>query len=422
MKLLKKYWLIIFVFITLVGLYLRFFKIESSQGFGWDQARDAWLVRDILVKKVWVLNGPRTGVGHFHLGPLWYYLLVPFYYLTNLDPMGANYLNILVNVINFLIIFWVTLKMFDKKTALFTILIYATNKYLIIINRTPWNVSLMPGLAALIFYGIYQVVLKNNYRWIFIVSFLSGLFFHAHFSAIFLPLIIILSFILVKDKIKTLIYSLLSLPLFLVWLIPNVLYDLQTKYNNLNLFNNFFKDYFINGFHLRFFMYRLYDAFIQFETILSLPKTNRFLVLIVPAIYFIFLLFEKHKKQKIIGYLMLLWFAVPAIGYSFYGGTTSEYYMLMSSVLVIYIILYIQRKLLETKLKFVPLLLIVFWIGFTYYQTKGFWIKNENNGLKKQKEIVRQRIKEKNKFEYNEGDIHAYLWQIWVEDKKDKLD
>ncbi|PIP62709.1 hypothetical protein COW98_02595 [Candidatus Roizmanbacteria bacterium CG22_combo_CG10-13_8_21_14_all_35_9] len=420
MKLKNLHWAIFFL-ILIIGLYLRFWGIESAQSFGWDQGRDSWLVRDIIVKKTWVLNGPRTGVGHFHLGPLWYYLLVPFYYLTNLDPTGANYLNILINILNFLAIFWVTLKIFNKKAALFTIFIYATNKYLIEINRTPWNVSLVSGIAALIFYGIYQIIFKKNYYWIFIVSFLTGLFFHAHFSVIFLPLIIILSFILTKDKKKTLIYSLLSFPLFFIWLTPNIIYDWQTKYNNLNLFSNFFKDYLIDGFHLRFFIYRLYDAFIQFQTILSLPKVNRFVVLIVPVVYFIFLLFEKNKKQKVLGYLISLWFLVPAFGYSFYGGSTSEYYMLMNSVLVIYIVFYIQNRLLRFQFKPLLLLLIVFWLGFTYFQTKDLWVKNDTNGLKKQKEEVRQRIRNNNKINFNEGDIQSYLWQIWVEDKKNKL-
>ena len=63
-------------------------------------------------------------------------------------------------------------------------------------------------------------------------------------------------------------------------------------------------------------------------------------------------------------------------------------------------------------------LLIIFWSIFTYSQTKNLWIKNINNGLVKQKEEVRERIKQNSKLEFNEGDIKAYLWQIWVEDKK----
>ncbi len=335
-----------------------------------------------------------------------------------MDPVGAIYLNIIVNLFNFIAIFFVTKRIYGNKTALFVSFIYATNKYLIEINRTAWNVSPIPGVSALIFFSIYKIVYENNYKWIFILSSLTGLFFHLHFSVVFLPLIILLSLILAKNKRKVLIYGLVSLPLLIIWFIPSVLYEFQSKNTNTNLFNNFLKDYFIKGFHLRFFLFRIHDAFIQFQMILSLPRTFNFLKFIVPGIYLITLIFEKVKKQKLLGYLILLWFIVPAFGYSFYGGTTSEYYMLMNSLLVIYVVYYLQTKLIKLKFKPTIYLLIIFWSIFTYYQTKDLWIKNINNGLVKQKQEVRENIKQNNKIAFDEGNIKAYLWQIWVEDKK----
>ncbi len=414
----NKYYLI-FILIVIVGMYLRFYKIDTYRTFGWDQARDAWKVRDIIKGQI-VLIGPRTGVGQFHLGPFWYYLLAPFYYLTGMDPKAANYLNMLVNLFNFAVIFVITKKIYDKNIALFVSFIYATNRYLIEINRVPWNVSLVPGAALLIFYSIYKIVYEKKYKWILALSFLVGLFFHLHFSVVFLPLIIILSFVLVKNKKKTFIWGIVSLPLLFIWFIPNIIYDLQTKNNNLNLFNNFLKDYFIKGFHFRFFLYRLNDAFIQFQAILSLPNTYKYLKFIIPVIFSVTVFFDKDKKQKILGYLIMLWFLAPAIGYSFYGGLTSEYYMLMNSVLVIYILAYLQRKILQIKFKPIILLSVIFWIGFTYIQTKNLWIKIPDRGLIDQKKEVQKRIRLNEKIEYKEGEIESYLWQIWVEDKKIK--
>ena len=56
----KHKFILIFWLIVLVGMYLRFYRIESVQSFGWDQARDAWKTRDIIKGQI-VLNGPRTG-------------------------------------------------------------------------------------------------------------------------------------------------------------------------------------------------------------------------------------------------------------------------------------------------------------------------------------------------------------------------
>ncbi len=408
---------LIFILIVITGMYLRFYKIDTYRTFGWDQARDAWKVRDIIKGQI-VLAGPRTGVGQFHLGPFWYYLLTPFYLLTNMDPKAANYLNILVNLFNFAIIFIITKKIYDKNMALFVNFIYATNRYLVEINRVPWNVSLVPGVALLIFYVIYKVVYEKKYKWILALSFLVGLFFHLHFSVVFLPLIILLSFVLAKNKKRMLIWTIISLPLLLIWFVPNVMYDLQTKNNNLNLFNNFLKDYLIKGFHFRFFLYRLNDAFIQFQAVLLLPNTYKYLKFIIPIIFSVTVFFDKDKKQKILGYLILLWFLVPAVGYSFYGGLTSEYYMLMNSVLAIYVLAYLQKRILKIKFKPIILLSIIFWVGFTYIQSKDLWTKIPDRGLMDQKKEVQKHIRLNEKIGYKEGEIESYLWQIWVEDKK----
>ena len=414
----KKYWYLFLILIISVGLYLRFFNIESIQEFGWDQARDAWKVRDILNGKI-VLNGPRTGVGHMELGPLWFYLLAPFYFITNLDPSGANFLNFFVNIFNFAAIFYVSKKIFNVNAALFITLFYSLDKYLIQINRVSWNVSPVPGVSIILFYAIYKVIHQKKYKWVFLIAFLVGLFSHLHFSFVFLPFIVLFSFLMAKNIFKVVFYSLMSLPLFFIWFIPIIIYDWQTKSSNLNHLNEFFKYYIIKGFHLKFFLYRLYDAFIQFETVLSLPKINRFLVLVIPLLYLAFLVFETDKKQKILGYLIMLWFFVPSLIYSFYGGTTSEYYMLMTSVFVIYIVWYFIKKIIDLKIKLLNYFLILSLIIFFYLQTKDEWIKLEKNkSLKYQKLYVKQMIKENNKIEFNEGDIHSYLWHIWVEDKR----
>jgi len=408
---------VFFLLIVIVGMYLRFYRIDHFRTFGWDQARDAWKVRDIIKGQL-VLIGPQTGVGQFHLGPLWYYLLVPFYCLTGLDPVAANYLNFLVNIFNLAAIFYVTKKIYNNNIALFVTLIYATNRYLIELNRAPWNVSPVPGVAILIFYSLYKIVYEGKYQWILLTSFLTGLFFHLHFSAVFLPLIIFLSLILTKDKKKAIRWGIVSFPLLLIWFIPDIIYNIQTHNNNLHLLNNFLKDYLIKGFHLRFFLYRLNDAFIQFQTVLGLPKSSAYIKLIIPTIFFITLFFEKNKKQKILGYLISLWFIVPAFGYSFYRGQTSEYYMLMNSVMVIYILSYLQTKLLKIKFKPTLLFLTIFWIGFIYNQTKDLLIPKDKRAFVDQREEVKKRIRYNEKIEYKEGEIESYLWQIWVEDKR----
>lgn len=409
-----------FLVVLLIGMYLRFYRIYDVQSFGWDQARDAWKTRDILMGQI-VLDGPRTGVGHFNLGPLWYYLLSPFYYFAKLDPRGANYLNILVNIFNFCAIFWVTKKIYSPRIALLTSILYATNRYLIEINRISWNVSPVIGVSILIFYGIYQVVYKENVRWIYFIALLSGIFFHLHFAVVFLPPIIFLSFLMTKNKRKIFTKSMISLPLFLLWFIPSVVWDLQTKNSNVSLFQNFINDYLMR-FHFRFLMLKFHDAFAQFHKILDVSADARYsFIKFIPFIIFIgFLIFEKNRKKKLLGYLISLWFVVPALVYTFYGGVTSEYYVILNAPQVLYILLYIQEKFLCIKpKKLMVIIVIIVWGLYVYSNTKKEWVKPAYGALHKQEDEIKKRIGEGGeKIEYNEGVISSYLYHIWAVDTR----
>lgn len=405
---------VFFIPILLIGLYLRFYRIEEVLSFGWDQGRDAWEVRNII-KGEFTLIGPRTGVGNFHLGPIYYYLLTPFFYATNLDPIASNYFNIIANIINFIILFVVTKKIFNNQAALCVTLIYATNQYLMG-SRVPWNVTLMPGVAALIFLSITKVY-QENYKWVFVAWTLSGFFFNLHFTAVFLPPIIIASFIFVKDKIRVLKYSILSLPLYIVWFIPNFLYELQNFNADYYRIQNFLKDYYI-GFHLRFMLHRLPDSLIQFEKIMNYPPVS-YLKFIIPLVFLCVAFFlGKEKKDRVFAYLISLWFIIPLIGFTIYGGPISDYYFLYNAPMVLFVLWYLWEKLLQLKFKPIYIILIIFWGLYIYYNTKDSWVKPTYGGLRAQKDSVRKEIINGRKIDYKEGDIRSYLYTIWIKDGK----
>ncbi len=409
---------IAFILLLLIGLYLRFWNIENTMEYGWDQARDAWKVRDILTGTI-VFDGPRTGIGHFCLGPIWYYYLAPFYFLTRLDPIAAQYANILVNIFNFVVFFWATQKIFGSKFALLSLYIFTVSGELIAMGKTPWNVSPVLGVSVLIFYCIYEIVIQRRYVLMLPLMFLTGLFVHLHFAVVFLPPIILCSVLFAKDKRKVIRYGLLGLPLFLVWTIPLILLEFQWKGDNSIWFSNFISDYVMRGFHLRFFLIRIHDAFIQFERILAIPHTISWGKFLVPTIFIAVSSTERGKKLMR-NYLMFLWFLIPAVVYSFYSGTTSEYYVLLNAPIVIYIVVYLIEKLFLVKRLpyYVIICLLVPLIAFYTYRTSGNqWIKPVYGGLAKQKAETRKCIEAGCKKEYNLGFIDSYLYSIWTDPK-----
>src|SRR3989344_5604727 len=400
--------------IIVTGLFLRFYMIDKHHPFGFDQARDSWKVRDIIHGQI-VLEGPRTGIGHFHLGPLYFYLLVPFFYFSNMDPTALHYFNLLANLFNFIAIFVVIKNIFSQNYALFTITVYAASSYFITQNQTPWNVSLLIGLSFLAFYSVFKI-LSGSHRFIIYYSLLIGILFNIHFSAVIFLAIIPLIFLLVKDKIKVTKYFLFSIPIILIFFIPTVLFNL-TRHNTDYFKFKEFLNYNLIGFHFRFMLYRLGDILIQFEPFLfKQVYTIKYLIPIVylSVVYF----FDKDKKFKVLELTNSIFLVCTLFIFTIYGGPVSDYYFLLTLPTALTIIIYLQNKLIS-KYKISILFLAIYWVFFIFLNTKSHWVKvDSKDGIFYLKEEVKNRMKQGEKFEYNEGEIRSYIYEVLEFDKK----
>jgi len=83
--------LTLLLIILVIFLFFRFYRINQRVQFDWDQERDAQVIKEILSGHLTLL-GPRVlGPDKFFLAPYFYYLLTPFYLLTNLHPRAIIY-------------------------------------------------------------------------------------------------------------------------------------------------------------------------------------------------------------------------------------------------------------------------------------------------------------------------------------------
>jgi len=404
----------LFLFILLVGtsLFLRFYKIEEVVSFGWDQARDAWVIKDMLVDKKFPLIGPRTGIGHFHLGPFYYYLLAPFYFLTSLDPIAAGYFSVAAALLTIISIFWVAHRIFGIKVAYFSIFIYAFSQYLISKDRVPWNISLVMATSVWIFYSLFKIYEGNN-RWFIPLGLLAGFFFHLHFTAVFIPPIIALSLLFVKNKKRMAFWMLVAMLAFVLCFVPNILHDLQSSLRNYYKFQEFL-GYYYHGFHFRFMLYRLNDALIMFEPILFF-KILKPLKYILPLIFWVaFIVFSKNEKKHFVGAVFFLWFLVTLVGFTLYSGPLSDYYFLLTMPFTIYMVSWLAVWVLRSKVKLLGLLMVLFWFFWAYKNALLFLVDRPRDGLRKEKQEVMEKMNRGEKIEFSEWSIQPYLYYIYT--------
>src|SRR3989304_8414777 len=90
-QLVQKRAAIIILAIFLLFVFLRFFELEDRLQFTWDQIQNAWVMKDILDDEKWPLLGmPAKLNAGFSIGPAYYYLLLPFYKIFDLDPIASG--------------------------------------------------------------------------------------------------------------------------------------------------------------------------------------------------------------------------------------------------------------------------------------------------------------------------------------------
>ncbi len=400
---------IIYIFlalILLIGIFLRFYHIEHVVPFGWDQARDAFQTSYLLKGNI-LLEGPKTGIGNFHLGPLYFYLLAPFFFFTHLDPIASQYLNIFLSSITFVIIFYVTKKLFSLPFAFLLTSMYAINTYVTDLNRIPWNVSLVPPLSFLIFYFTYQTFTKKTYTWSIGLMSFCGMFFHAHFTAIAFPIMLVLLLLVNNDRVKMLKLFLASLPFYLLWYLPTIIDFFATSHSQYFLLKDFFTYYFI-GFHLKFVLHRLPDVIIQFRTLLLLPAIADYMFIIsLGASYF-------FTKRRIEIKIIFAWMLSTLFIFGMYGGPISDYYFFFTMPAVFYAFLILIEQLFKLPRYVAITVLTLFLVYYSYSNlVTSFGVLQRTEGLAKQKAEVKTKIRQGAEIKFNEGDIKSYLYLLY---------
>lgn len=190
LKFVKQNWQIISIVAT--GLFLRAYKPIALFSYGHDQDLAAWMVKDVVVNHHIRLIGQETSSGGIFIGPLFYYLQIPFFWLTNMYPTGPILLVTLLGVFSVFSIYYVFTKVWSKNIGLIASLIYATSVFVIFTDRE--TVPTMPAMLWTIwfFYGIWNL-LRGNQKYYILIGILLGLAWHFNLALVLLaPLVLII--------------------------------------------------------------------------------------------------------------------------------------------------------------------------------------------------------------------------------------
>jgi len=308
----------ILILIAILGLFLRLYHLPNSINFSWDQERDAFTIKQMLVEKKPVLIGPRVvNDNGFMLGPYFFYILLPFYLITNLSPYATILFIAIYNLIFLISSFLIIKKIFSQKIAYFFVFIWSVSPLAIYIDTIAWNPLLVPFLFIFLLYLLKTLNFNKIKNWL-ILGFYLGFSFNIHVQLAILSFItIIFLFIKIPKNIffKKIIFLLFG---FIISFLPLIIFDLRHNFLNLNLFLNFFQN---NPFPKDYFSFISVWANYVFSAF-SVKSQNLSIIFWLAILISLFILGKKNIFNKT---LFFTWIFFPII-FIIYGQRPSEYY------------------------------------------------------------------------------------------------
>ncbi len=458
---------ILLIFILIVGFFLRVYNFQELFYYTHDNDLAGWVVKDIVVNRHLRLIGQETSTQGIFIGALFYYLQIPFYFLTRMDPIGGTLLTALLGTFTVWSFYFVFSKIWNKVAGFVGAFIYAFSFYTLLGDREV--VPTMPVILWTVWY-LYALwlLLSNKQKWAWpILGVLLGLIWHLNFALVLVTPLIPIAWLLgfrfatpshshtgldpvsasnvgagkrqipgqarndgnrkIVLDIKALMQGVAAL--FIVS-VPLILFELRHNFQQTHsLIGALTTDQhdIVSG----------TDKVVQTFHIASKNVTNLLWGDVVNLKYewlhwaglllFAYLVFKKIIGRKL-GIIMAFWLLAFMTFFSSYSKVLSEYYL--NGMMVIYIAIFavsIASLLLNKKWKSIGIIIIVVFIIINLY--RFFAIPVNRSGYVERKAVIAEIKRDSVARGYpcvsisyitNPGNNLGYRYFVWKADLKTK--
>ncbi len=388
----------ILIFIILVGLFFRTYQIVDRFEFGHDGDLYSWIVKDIVINHHPRLIGQLTSAPGIFIGPFFYYLLVPFFLMTNMDPIGALIPATIIGLLTILSYYIVLSKIFKKSVGLIAAFLYAV--LITTVNLDRWVVPTISTSLWAIWY-LYSLVLlsRGNFSVFPILGILIGLIWHVHIALI--PSLIAIPFaIFISKKLPTLKQIINFIVTFFITSIPLILFELRhNSGQTLALINNFTAS---RDGASGFYKFQLVLEMVtkNLNTLFFSPQSfnftnNIFFVLLILLLPSILIYKQSLRASHTKEYLrfkdiapLYVWFVGVIVFFSLSSSPISEYYFTNLSVIFITIVSLIFSLIFKSS--HIGKILILIILSIVLFKNAYFLINQSyyNKGYIERKNLV----------------------------------
>ena len=314
-------WLII----ILIAIFLRFYNYANFLYFINDQGRDALKLKSIVEGDL-TLIGPTSGLPGFFLGPLWYYIGLPGYMLSDGSPHGIAlwYIFLATLAIPFFIL--IVKKLLPKEQ----IWQYLGFGFLVFLPASLngatfiWNPLLSIPLMAAALYFLFAA--RSSRLALFLAFLMLALVLHSEFAyGIFLlPILFILIF-WIRKKFALLDYV-IAASAIIITLLPQILFEVK---NNFLMSKSLIQGVISGETAVSLFALwtrRPSQLFSSTQELFFGRSSAAFIPMLLVGAFIIYGMHQAFKKKNYEWQIIALIGVIPYIGYMFWKGNYGNFF------------------------------------------------------------------------------------------------
>jgi len=350
--------------------------------YGHDHDLASWIVKDIVIDRHLRLIGQQTSTLGIFVGPFHYYALIPFYWLTHMDPIGSLAYPFLIGLLAIISVYYTFTKLFNRQVALIGSLLYSVS-YLISQNERDIVPTTSVSLWTIwFFYGV-NLVLQGNPKGLLLLAVLIALIWHVHLALVLLLPLIPLALWMSKHKFTlrdfvfpVLVLLFLSLPL-LVFETRHNFSQTRTLVSSLISSSQGSPVSKLHKFDRVFFLTSNNAKDLFLKNVPYLPSSLVTVFLVLTSVY----LLKSKRISPQIFILVSLWNSLYLVFFTFHPILVSEYYLNGMNVMWL-VILTSFISGLNLRLAFLLL------IAVSLYNIKLFLPYRQSTGYVQRKALV----------------------------------
>jgi 4-amino-4-deoxy-L-arabinose transferase-like glycosyltransferase len=322
-----------------------------------DQDLLSWFVKDIVTNHNLRLIGQETSVHGVFIGPLWYYLAVPFYVLFGMNPTGGLVLSIITGGLTVASIYYVFTSVSKRSVGLLGALLYAVSFYSVMTDRevVPTTPTILWSVWA--FFALHLFLQKRYRPALVLTGVLAGLIWHINMGLVLIIPIIGIAYLvsLVRHKQKgehIVLYGksmVLAAVAAALILSPYLLFEVrhsfvQTK-SILTSSSTAATQSFMEKLDRTTSLASKNIIGFTWGPYLSLPDKYPLFLMVILLVSLVYL----KKMDKTLGGFALFWLGLFLAFFSYNSLNLSEYYLNGMLVIEVFILATLLATLIESK-------------------------------------------------------------------------